>query len=293
MDILSRIKEKGLLFDGAFGSLLMQRGLPSGVTPELWCLEHPEVVTGIHADYVAAGADVITTNTFGASAQKLKKNGLEKRVEEINRCMVEAAKAAAQPGNFIAGDIGPMGEMMAPYGLIGFEEAVAVFAEQVACLETAGVDLYIIETMFDLNEALAALKGALQVTRKPVFVTLTFEQNPTGFATLMGNQVSNAMQALVGAGAAAVGANCSIGSDKMVRLAEMIRAAVSVPVIIQPNAGIPVLRNGLLHYPEDVAIYTRNLMVIKSAGVEIIGGCCGTTPDYIRAIRTAIRQYSG
>lgn len=288
MDIMQLTHKKGLLFDGAFGSLLMQRGLPSGVPAEAWCVDHPQVVTGIHADYVAAGADVLTTNTFGASALKLKKAGLEKRTEEINRHMVEMAKAAARPANFIAGDIGPTGEMLAPYGLISFEEAIGNFAEQAGYLETAGVDLLIIETMFDLNEALAALKGVRQVTQKPVFVTLTFEESPAGFATLMGNKATEAMQALVGAGAAAVGANCSIGSDKMVRLAEVIRAAVTVPVIIQPNAGMPVLQDGVLHYPEDIASFTRNILAVKEAGVEIVGGCCGTTPDYIRAIRKAV-----
>jgi len=288
MDILTRIKKEGLIFDGAFGSLLMQRGLPEGVLPEMWCLEHPEVVTGIHADYVAAGADVLTANTFGASALKLKKNGLEKRTEEINSRMVEMARTATQSDNLIAGDIGSIGEMLAPFGKISNEEAVANYAEQAGYLEAAGVDLFIIETMFDLNEALAALRGVRQGSAKPVFVTLTFEQGPAGFATIMGNQPEASMQALVAAGAAAVGANCSIGSDAMVRLAEIIRNAVSVPVIIQPNAGIPTLQKGFLHYPEDVVSFTRNIVAIKQSGVEIVGGCCGTTPDYIRAIREAI-----
>lgn len=281
---------KGLLFDGAFGSVLIQRGLPGGAVAEAWCLEHPEVVTGIHADYVAAGADVLTTNTFGASILKLKKNGLEKRTEEINRRMVEMVQEVAKPTNFIAGDIGPTGDMLAPYGLVSYEEAVDNFAEQASYLETAGVDLFIIETMFDLNEALAALKGVQQVSKKPAFVTLTFEVSPSGYATLMGNKPAEAMQTLIGAGAAAVGANCSIGSDKMVRLAAIIRAAVSIPVIIQPNAGMPVLRNGVLHYPEGIASYTQNILAIKKSGVEIVGGCCGTTPEYIRAIRQAIDQ---
>ncbi len=285
MDIMQLTHDKGLLFDGGFGSLLMQRGLPTNANAEAWCLEHPEVVTGIHTDYVAAGADVLTTNTFGASALKLRKAGLENRVADINRRMVEMAQAAAQPGNFIAGDIGPTGEMLAPYGLISFDEAVTNFAVQAGYLEKAGVDLFIIETMFDLNEALAAIQGVRQVTQKPVFATLTFEENPTGFATLMGNKVLDSMQALIGAGATAVGANCSLGSDKMVNLARIIRASVRVPVIIQPNAGLPVLKDGVLQYPEDIASFTRNIQDIKEAGVEIVGGCCGTTPDYIRAIR--------
>jgi len=290
IDMLTRIKKEGLLFDGAFGSLLMQRGLPEGVLPEMWCLEHPEVVTGIHADYVAAGADVITTNTFGTSPLKLQKAGLEKRAAEINRRMVETARVAARSGNLIAGDMGSTGEMLAPFGKISIEEAVANYTEQAGLLDAAGVDLFIVETMFDLNEALAALKGIRQVSTKPVFVTLTFQPGANGFATIMGNPVESSMRQLVENGAAAVGANCSIGSDAMVRLAEIIRKAVSIPVIIQPNAGIPTLKNGILNYPEDITAYTRNIVSIKRAGVEIVGGCCGTTPDYIRAIRQTIGQ---
>ncbi|HPC36523.1 MAG TPA: homocysteine S-methyltransferase family protein [Candidatus Marinimicrobia bacterium] len=288
MDILARIKEAGLLFDGAFGSLLMLRGLPEGILPELWCLEHPKVVTGIHADYVAAGADVLTTNTFGTSPLKLQKAGLEKRAAEINRRMVAMARVAAKPTTLIAGNIGPTGEMLAPFGKLSIEEATANYAEQARFLDAAGVDLFIIETMFDLNEALAALKGIQQVSAKPIFATMTFVESPTGFVTIMGNSVEESMHQLIEAGATAFGANCSIGSEKMVSLAQIIRSAVSVPVVIQPNAGIPILQNGLLHYPEDVAFYTRNIVTIKEAGVEIVGGCCGTTPEYIRAIRQAL-----
>ncbi|HRU46551.1 MAG TPA: homocysteine S-methyltransferase family protein [Candidatus Marinimicrobia bacterium] len=288
MDIVALARKKGLLFDGAFGSMLIQHGLPTNANAEAWCLEHPEVVTKIHAEYVAAGADVLTTNTFGASSLKLQKAGVEKRVAEINHRMVEMARAAAKPNTLIAGNIGPTGEMLAPFGKISIEEATINYAEQAGFLDKAGVDLFIIETMFDLNEALAAIKGILQVSAKPIFATMTFSESPTGFVTIMGNPVEESMRQMVEAGATAVGANCSIGSEKMVSLAQIIRSAVSVPVVIQPNAGIPILRNGILHYPEDVAFYTRNIMTIKQAGVEIVGGCCGTTPEYIRAIRQAL-----
>jgi len=285
MDIIQMAGEKGVLIDGAFGSLLIQRGLPSGENAELWCLKHPEIASQIHADYIAAGADVITTNTFGASPLKLKKAGLENRTAEINRRMVEMVKAVIPATGFIAGDIGPTGEMLAPYGLVTFEEVVANYAEQAEYLDQSGVDLFIIETMFDLNEALAAIQGVRQVSARPIFATLTFEESPAGFATLMGNKVDQVMPALIAAGAAAVGANCSLGSDKMIRLAAVIRASVTVPVIIQPNAGLPTLQSGILQYPEDAVQFAGNIKSIRELGVEIVGGCCGTTPEYIRAIR--------
>lgn len=288
MDIIDQARARGLLFDGAFGSLLMQRGLPSGVNAELWCLEHPAIVSQIHADYLTAGADVITTNTFGASPLKLKKAGLARQTEEINRQMVACAKAVITPESFVAGDIGPTGEMLKPYGLVSFEEVVANYAEQAEYLAQGGVDLFIIETMFDLNEALAAIKGVRQVSTKPIFATLTFEKKATGFATVMGNKVTEAMQSLIDAGAAAVGANCSIGSDKMVVLSGEIRQAVESLVIVQPNAGLPVLHDGILHYPEDPATFAENIRKIKALGVEIVGGCCGTTPEYIQLIRRII-----
>lgn len=285
MDLLTKAKTQGLLFDGAFGSLLMQRGLPQGANPELWCLQHPEVVTQIHSNYLASGADVITTNTFGAAPIKLQKVGLREQAQEINVQMVAMAQKAIQPGKFIAADIGPTGEMLQPFGLMSRAAAVANYAEQARYLDASGIDLFIIETMFDLNEAIAAIEGIRQVSNLPVFATMTFEKKAAGFVTVMGNRPAEAMRQLQAAGATAVGANCSIGSDQMIGLGQEIRQAVDCLVVIQPNAGLPIIKNGQLRYPEDPETFATNILKIKALGVEIVGGCCGTTPDYIRRIR--------
>lgn len=290
MDVISRARSEGLVFDGAFGSLLMQRGLPSGANPESWCLKNPGVVTQIHADYLAAGSDVITANTFGASPIKLRKAGLSHRAAEVNYQMVAMARAALQPGKLLAADIGPTGEMLQPFGMLTFDEAVANYAEQATYLASAGIDLFIIETMYDLNEAMAAIKGIQQVSNLPIFATLTFEKKPSGYVTVMGNRAGTAMLTLSSAGASAVGANCSLGSEQMIALAAEIRQTVDCPVIIQPNAGLPTLHEGRLVYPETPDKFAENIRQIKALGVEIVGGCCGTTPEYIRKIKALLQN---
>jgi len=284
MNILEKAKSTGLIVDGGMGSMLIREGLPTGKPSEYWNLERPDIIERIQRQYVEAGSQVLTTNSFGASPLKLQKGELEKDCAQINRRAVEIALQAAGKSVFVAGDIGPSGEMLQPFGLISEEEMIENFAEQAKHLDSAGVHLFIVETMFDLNEALTALKGIRQVSAKPIFATLTFEKNPAGFTTIMGNQVDASMQALVHHGAAAVGANCSIGSADMLELARRIRASVRELVIIQPNAGIPQFRDKVVIYPEDVEHYSDNIRKIKQLGVEIVGGCCGTTPDYIRSI---------
>jgi len=289
MNIIEKAKTDGLVLDGGMGSMLFRTGL-SGKPSEFWTLERPEIIESINRAYFDAGADVATTNTFGGSSVKLKKAGLEKQAITANQNAVAIARQAAGKTQYVAGDIGPTGEMLQPFGLLGIEEATATFGEQAAWLAEAGVDLFIIETMFDLNESLAAIAGIRKVSDLPIFATLTFTQSPKGFATIMGNRVEPSMKSLIDAGASAVGANCSIGSDKMIGLAAEIRAAVQSPVVIQPNAGAPKTENGAIVYPEDIEFFSENIRKIKELGVEIVGGCCGTTPDYIRRICEKIRQ---
>lgn len=284
MDIIEKAKKDGLVFDGAMGTMLIREGLTGGKASELWILEKPEVVAKVHKSYFDAGSDVVISNTFGGSPIKLSKVGLGNNVEEINITAVKLVKESAGEGKYVAGDIGPMGEMLTPLGPVSFEEAADCFAEQAEYLSKAGADLFIIETMFDINESLAAIKGAQSVSSLPIFATLTFEQNPTGFATLMGNKVEDSMKTLIDAGAEAVGANCSIGSDIMIALAREIRESIDSPVIIQPNAGIPETNGTEIVHPEDEEYFSDNISSIKKLGVEIVGGCCGTTPEYIRRI---------
>lgn len=284
MNILEKARSTGLLFDGAMGSMLMAGGMPAGMASEVMNIEKPDTVLEIHKAYLDAGSDVITTNTFGGSPIKMRSAGIEHLTEQANQTAARIARQAAGSERFVAGDIGPMGEMLEPLGLIAASEAEDNFSRQAEFLAEGGVDLFIVETMFDINESLAAIRGIRAVTDLPVFATLTFEKGPLGFATIMGNRVGESMHALIDAGAVAVGANCSIGSDLMIELAAEIRQCVTVPVIIQSNAGLPETQNGRLSYPETPERYAANIAKIKALGVEIIGGCCGTTPEYIRRI---------
>ncbi|HCY87156.1 MAG TPA: methionine synthase I, cobalamin-binding domain-containing protein [Desulfobacteraceae bacterium] len=291
MTILEKIKKDGLLFDGAMGSLLIAKGLTPGEAPESWNIHSPEDILDIHRAYYAAGADVASANTFGASSMKLKKMGVSESMAKINRAGVELARQACGPDQFVAADIGDLGEMLAPMGPISPKEAVAAFADQAAVMADAGVDLFIIETMFDLNMALAAVQGIRSVTDIPVACSLTFKETPKGFFTIFGNGPADSMKALADEGCSMVGANCAMGSDTMIRLAGEIRQAVDIPVIVQPNAGLPQTgADTELTYPEDENEFADNLMAIKALGIDVVGGCCGTTPDYIRTVRQRLQE---
>ena len=289
MEIIEKVKQQGVVLDGGMGSMLISRGLKGGDCAEKWNIDHPEVIQEIHQAYFDAGADVATANTFGASSFKLEKMGIREGVENINTEAVKLARAAAKPGQYVAGDLGPVGEMLAPMGSMTVERAKDIYVHQAGIIEAAGVDLFLIETIFDLNEAIAALEAVQAVSSKPVFCSLTFNQTKKGFFTLMGNPVEASMQRLRDAGAAAVGANCSLGSESMIGLARQIRQSVDIPVIIQPNAGMPQTgSDGTALYPEDEVLFAENIKKIKALGVDIVGGCCGTTPAFIRKIRESI-----
>lgn len=288
MKIMEKVQQ-GLVFDGGMGSMLIAGGLKGGESAEMWNITHPEVIQEVHLKYFNAGADVATVNTFGATPYKLKKMGINESAETINNAAISNARAVALPGQYIVGELGPLGEMFSPMGSMTQEMAMHTYSKQAEYLEAGGVDCFLLQTLFDLNEALAALGAVQAVTSKAVFCSLTFNQSKKGFFTLMGNSVKESMRRLQDAGAAAVGANCSVGSDTMIALAQEIRESVDIPVIIQPNAGMPeTLSDGTVYYPEDASYYAENINKIKALGVEIVGGCCGTTPDYIRKIREFI-----
>ncbi len=289
MDIMEKINKEGLIFDGAMGSMLISQGLEGAQAPEAWNLTRPEVIREIHEAYFEAGAHVATTNTFGGSALKLKKMGVDLSMDDINRAGVKLARAAAGQGGYVAGDMGSLGEMLAPMGPVSPKEAQDSFAGQAQALEDEGVDLFLIETIFDLNLGLAAVKGVKSVSSRPVFCSLTFKQTPKGFFTIFGNNVANSMKTLVDEGVSVVGANCSMGSDAMVELAREIRSCVEVPVMIQPNAGMPqTTGDNQVVYPEDDQFFAGNIKKIKDLGVEIVGGCCGTMPSTIREVKNCL-----
>lgn len=290
MEILEKIKSEGLIFDGGMGSMLIARGLKGGESAEKWNVDHPEMIQEVHKAYFEAGAEVATVNTFGASAFKLAKMGLTESAETINRAAINNAKAAAQPDHYIVGELGPLGEMFSPMGTMTAEKAKEVYIHQAGIIQSEGVDMFLIQTVFDLQEALIALEAVRSVSDKPVICSLTFNQMKKGFFTLVGNPVADTMKKLRDAGASGVGANCSMGSDTMISLAAEIRRSVDIPVIIQPNAGMPQTgQDGTVSYPEDEAFFAASIQKIKELGVEIVGGCCGTTPAFIAKIKETIR----
>jgi 5-methyltetrahydrofolate--homocysteine methyltransferase len=282
-NIFDLIGLRPVLFDGGLGTELFKRGLPQGAVPECWNVENPDAVRAVHESYFEAGSDAVSTNSFGANRIKLEVSGLGDRVVELNAAAARIARAAAPAGKFVGGSIGPTGKFLQPQGEFAEAEFENVFAEQAGALADGGADFLIIETQYDLNEARAALRGARRATRLPVFVTMTFNRFPKGYFTLMGNTPAVAVKALEDEGARAVGANCTLDSKDMVDLVGLLREATRLPVIIQANAGKPVLgRDGIVTYSQGADDYVLFIPAILKAGANIIGGCCGTDPEYIR-----------
>ncbi len=278
-----KFAENRLIYlDGATGSNLMKRGMPGGVCPEKWILEHPEVFIGLQKEFVEAGSNIIYAPTFTANRIKLKEYGLEGQIEEINHQLVKLSKDAACGKALVAGDLTMTGRQLAPIGDMDFEELINVYKEQIRLVCDAGVDLLIVETMMSLQETRAALIAAKEVCDLPVMVTLTFESDGR---TLYGTDGVSAAVTLEKLGACAIGANCSTGPDKMVELIQSISEVVSIPVIAKPNAGMPCLNGeGETVYDMDANTFGKEMKRLVDAGACILGGCCGTTPEYIEKL---------
>jgi 5-methyltetrahydrofolate--homocysteine methyltransferase len=289
--LLDLARSRTVLFDGALGTELLARGLPRGTPPEAWNIERPDLVREVHAAYFAAGSDVVSTNSFGGSPIKLAAHGLERRAHELNRAAARLAREAAPAGRFVAGSIGPTGKFLKPQGEYTPEEFAAAFAEQARGLADGGADVLIVETQYDLREALAAVRGARSAADLPVLVTMTFNSFPRGYFTLMGDTVFRAAAELEQAGALAVGANCTLNSEQMVGCVRALREATALPLVAQANAGQPVVAaDGRISYSQGLDDYVRFVPGIVAAGAGFIGGCCGTDPSYIRAMARAIRK---
>ena len=275
-----------VLADGAMGSTLMTLGLELGAAPELWNVDFPERVAGVHAAYAAAGARLILTNSFGASRWRLDRHGLTSRHAELNRAAVAVARGGA-PEALIAGDIGPSGLLLAPLGPLGAEEARAGFAEQAQGLVDGGADLIWIETMSDLAEVMAAVAGVREVSAEiPIVVTMTFD---TKGRTMMGVRPEQAVQALAPLGVAALGANCGNGPAEMLDvIGKMAATGTTLPLIAKANAGMPTLVDGRATYdatPGAMAQYARD---VRARGATVIGACCGSTAGHLAAMGKAL-----
>lgn len=274
-------EESFLLFDGGMGTQLQKR-IPQRLLPEEVNLRYPEILEDIHREYAQAGADIITTNTFGANPYKLQKVGLEPEP------VIQAAVACARKGagdRRIALDLGPSGRMMEPTGDLTFDEAYEAFRRQVIAGEKEGCDLILIETMSDLQEARCAVLAAKENTSLPVFCTLTFDEKGR---TMTGTDPRSMVAVLEGLGVDALGVNCSLGPDKLVGVVGEILTYASIPVLVQPNAGMPVYRDGETFYDITKEAFTKTLVKMAGMGVRIFGGCCGTDASYIRLLKEAL-----
>ncbi len=275
-------KDRILILDGAMGTELLKRGLPAGAEPVLWGLDHPQVLAAIHREYIGAGSQVIYASTFGASARTLGKSG--RSVDEVvGGAVTIARQAAARTDVKVALDIGPLGTLLEPMGALTFEDAYEQFREIAQAGERAGAALAVIETMTDLYEAKAALLAVKENTSLPVFATMSVER---GGRTFTGCTVQSMARTLEGLGADAIGLNCSLGPEQLPPLIVELARNTRLPVIAKPNAGLPDPADG--HYdmgPEDFAAAMRACL---EAGASIVGGCCGTSPEYIRRLREAV-----
>ncbi|MDH5678524.1 MAG: homocysteine S-methyltransferase family protein [Nitrospinota bacterium] len=286
MNLLEEIKKRIFILDGSMGALLQGRGLPHGHAPDLWNLERPDAIRDVHRQYAEAGADIVLTNTFGATRLRLGDYSAHDRLVQINQAAVALAREGA-PNALVAGDVGPLGGIMAPTGEITFDEGVEIFREQIAALVQAGVDLIVVETMFDLMEIKAAVVAANDVRgNTPLVASMTF--NVDG-VTDTGTDPVTAALTLEGLGVDILGINCSTGPEPMVAVVERIAASTGLPICVQPNAGLPVNRGGVTVFETPMEKVASFAVPFAKAGANIIGGCCGTTPDYIRMARASLQ----
>ena len=278
-----KLTENLLFLDGATGSNLMAQGMPRGICTERWVIEHRDVIQKLQKSYIEAGSRIIYAPTFGGNRLSLKQHGLENKIQEINSTLVSYSREIAGNKAFVAGDITTSGQFVTADGEYTYEDAFEMYKEQITILKNAGVDLIAAETMINIEETLAAVDAANSVCDLPVMCTVTVEADGSIFSG--GNAVEAAV-AFESAGAAAVGINCSVGPDQLVSVIRNIRKAVSIPVIAKPNAGMPVIDDqGNAVYSMNPVDFAKHMQVLVENGAGIIGGCCGTTPDFIREMK--------
>ena len=292
-EIKEQLNKRPLLLDGAMGTMLQVYGLKSGECSEEWNISHPQVVQKIHQEYIKAGADVILTNTFGANRVKLSSSGRENNILKINEIAVNIAKGVINKERslekriFIAGSVGPTGKILEPYGDLKVSEVYRNYKEQVAILEKAGVDLIILETFYDLEEIKAALKATKENTNLMVVASMTFDKN---LKTIYGVDPERAVIVLENEGADGVGANCGTGPEVLYKVLKIMKKVSKTYLTVEPNAGIPELVKDKVVYPASPKIMADYTEKFVKLGLNLIGGCCGTTPLHIKAMSAKIKN---
>lgn len=292
-NLFERLKEKSILLcDGAMGTMLMEKGLILGDCPEKINLENIDLLKDIANRYIQAGADIIETNTFGGSSLKLAQYGLDDKIEEINKNAVKAVKQVITDDTILAASCGPTGRMLQPYGDTDPDDVFDSFQKQIKTLINSGVDAIIIETMIDLNEAVLAIKATRSISSSiPIIVSMTFNDTDNGFFTIMGDSIEMVSNRLEDSGADIIGSNCGNGVDNMIKIASEFKKYSKLPIIIQSNAGLPIIENDQTVFPETSEYMTEKSIELLELGVDIIGGCCGTTPEYISSFRRIIDNH--
>jgi 5-methyltetrahydrofolate--homocysteine methyltransferase len=279
-----------LLFDGAMGTEIQKSGLQQGESPEIINLRNPEAVKNIHMNYISAGAGVIATNTFGANRLRLE-HELKKNVREVNFAAAKIALSAAGNTIFTAGSVGPTGSVLEPFGDLDISEAEDIFSEQITALLDGGIKIILIETMMSLDEALVALKAAKKSGAPVTGVTMTYNITGNDINTSFGESLEYCCKTLIDNGSDFIGSNCGNGFDNMLKIGKKIRDISTVPVLLQPNAGLPVIENNKMIYkglPEEYATFVKESL---NSGIEFFGGCCGTTYSHIKAASEIIKEY--
>ncbi len=282
---MESLKKKILLLDGAMGTMLLRAGLSPGQAPEVFNLMAPEKIREVHQGYLAAGANILQANTFGGNRLKLAAHGMADRVREVNQNAVGIAKSVAGDKALVAASMGPTGVFLEPFGDLTFDEGYEIFKEQALFVAEAGADLISIETMSDIYEIKACLLAVRDATGLPVIAHMTFGEN---LRTLGGTKPDAAAAILAAAGADVVGANCSLGPEELLKVLEDMTRVSSTPISIEPNAGMPCVIDGETHYPVGAGEMAHHAIILAQTGANIIGGCCGTTPQHIKEMAKAL-----
>lgn len=282
------LTKKGIvLLDGATGSCLKAKGMPANVCVEDWIYHNPELITELQKEYKEAGSQIVYAPTFSANRISLKKHGLEGEVKRLNAGLVEISKAAVGADVLVAGDLTTCGELLEPLGDLEEDELLEVYCEQISALAEAGADLLVAETMLCVAETEVAVKAALETCDLPIMCTLTVSENGRA---LFGGTAVEGVETLQDLGASAVGVNCSCGPDQLEKIVADMKAVAKVPVIVKPNAGLPVAdSNGNVHYDMQPEVFASHMKKLIACGADIIGGCCGTSPAFIAELAKLVR----